>query len=161
MLTTPAKLTSYPFNIGANKLLVNRANIRKHYTEILIAVRNGMRLKTSNNLIAVICVCWVLQLKKPCSTWIHWEPANLRSRCLLSRILFSISYFSHLSWRRLTAVVEKIIGHWDYIKTNDRLLSFGINFNGWLRTKDGNFQFRMFKAAPAFFPFSPSLSSVA
>lgn len=97
MLTTPAKLTSYPFNIGANKLLVNRANIRKHYTEILIAVRNGMRLKTSNNLIAVICVCWVLQLKKPCSTWIHWEPANLRSRCLLSRILFSISYFSHLS----------------------------------------------------------------
>lgn len=65
MLTTPARLTSYPFNIGANKLLVNRANIRKHYTEILIAVRNGMRLKTSNNLIAVICVCWVLQLKKP------------------------------------------------------------------------------------------------
>ena len=32
-----------PFNIGAKRLLVNRANIRKHYTEILIAVRNGMK----------------------------------------------------------------------------------------------------------------------
>lgn len=116
MLTTPARLTSYPFNIGANKLLVNRANIRKHYTEILIAVRNGIRLKTSNNLIAVICVCWVLQLKN----LLYVDPLGAsKSTITLPPFTYIVFNFLFLSFvlKKTNGRRRKDHRSLDYIKT--------------------------------------------